>query len=85
MKNPSFFVKAIWDEDARVFYSESDITGLHIEAATIEEFESEMMVHAPQMVLENHVTKRDLEQRSLLDLIPSIFFRQQAVGGAVAA
>lgn len=35
MKN-TFTVKACWDEDAKVFYSESDITGLHIEANSIE-------------------------------------------------
>ena len=85
MKNPSFFVKAIWDEEAYVFYSESDIVGLHLETVTIEEFEVEMMALAPQLVMQNHFTENDLKQRSILDLIPSIFFRQQSVGGAVAA
>jgi len=34
----TFFIKAHWDEDARVFYSESDISGLHIEAPSIDAF-----------------------------------------------
>ena len=34
----NFFVKAVWDEEAKVFYSDSDIVGLHIEAETIEGF-----------------------------------------------
>jgi len=84
MKNRSFYVKAVWDEEAKVFYSESDIVGLHIEAEKIEEFEVIMMDLAPQMVMENHVSKKDLTQKSMLDLIPSIFFRQPAAGGVAA-
>ena len=30
----NFFVKAVWDEEAKVFYSDSDIVGLHIEFAS---------------------------------------------------
>jgi hypothetical protein len=79
-----FYVKAIWDAESGVFYSESDIVGLHIEAATLDEFEVAMGEFAPQMVMENHISKADLAQRSLVDLIPSIFFRG-ALGGSVAA
>jgi hypothetical protein len=39
MAKPMFSVTAHWDSDARVFYFESDIFGLHIEAPTIDEFE----------------------------------------------
>ena len=35
----SYFVKACWDKDSQVFWSGSDINGLHIETATLEEFE----------------------------------------------
>jgi hypothetical protein len=38
----TFFVKALWDEEAKVCSSESDIEGLHIEASSIEEFEAVM-------------------------------------------
>ena len=36
----SCVVTAIWDADARVFYLESDIKGLHVEADTLEAFEA---------------------------------------------
>ena len=35
----SYLVRARWDDNARVFWSDSDINGLHIETATLEEFE----------------------------------------------
>ena len=31
----TFRVKAVWDVAAKVFYSQSDIEGLHIEAADL--------------------------------------------------
>ena len=33
-----FTVKALFDEEAIVFYCESDIDGLHIETKSLEEF-----------------------------------------------
>ena len=85
MSNMKFLVKAIWDDEAQVFYAESDIIGLHVEAATIAEFEAIMMEVGPTLVMENHITKRDLSEKSMLDLIPSIFLRLPAMGGPVAA
>jgi len=79
-----FYVKALWDEEAGVFYSESDIVGLHIEAATIEDFVATMEELAPQMVVENHVTKQDLTKKSLLEMISSIVFQPPNHGAAVA-
>ena len=32
------YVNAVWDKEAGVFYSRSNIKGLYIEAPTIEEF-----------------------------------------------
>ena len=84
MSNMSFFVSAHWDEDAEVFYSESNIVGLHIEASTIEEFEGVMKAVAPSLVLENHITKKDLTQKSWADMIPAIFFKQPTLGAATA-
>ncbi|MEP0260386.1 MAG: DUF1902 domain-containing protein [Roseibium sp.] len=75
----NFYVKARWDDDAKVFYSDSDIIGLHIEANTIEEFEDIAMEVAPMLVLENHITKNDLAQKSWSDMIPSIFFKSPNV------
>ena len=49
----SFFVKAVWDAEAGVFYSDSNIIGLHIEAETIEEFCEIMADLAPELILAN--------------------------------
>ena len=69
----NFFVRAVWDEEAKVFVSESDIVGLHIEAATLEEFREIMMDIAPELVLANHVTNDDLLTKSLRELVPVIW------------
>lgn len=50
----TFFVRALWDEEAKVYVSESDIKGLHIEAETLEEFESVIFEHAREFLIENH-------------------------------
>lgn len=68
----NFFVRAVWDEEAKVFVSESDIVGLHIEAATLEEFREIMVDIAPELVLANHVTNDDLLTKSLRELVPVI-------------
>ena len=49
----SYYVKALWDAEAKVWYSESDIPGLVIEAYTLGEFEKLMMELAPEMLAEN--------------------------------
>jgi hypothetical protein len=51
---PSYYVKAIWDPEASVWISETDIPGLVIEADTLGEFESLMVELAPQMLKANH-------------------------------
>ena len=50
-----YFVTGIWDEEAHVFYSKSDIHGLHIEAETLDEFESLTVDLAPDLIVENHL------------------------------
>ena len=49
----SYYIKALWDAQANVWYSESDIPGLVIEAYTLGEFEKLMMELAPEMLAEN--------------------------------
>ena len=49
-----FSVKAIWDDEAQVFYAQSDIEGLHIEAASLDEFEEIILDAAPELILANH-------------------------------
>ena len=50
-----FFVKAVWDDETRVFVSESNIKGLHIEAETIDEFEEVMNDIAGDLLASNHL------------------------------
>ena len=54
-----FTVKAIWDDEAQVFYAQSDIQGLHIEAASLNEFEAIMLDVAPELIMVNHRSASD--------------------------
>jgi len=49
----TYYVKAIWDPEASVWISETDIPGLVIEANTLTEFESLMVELGPEMLAEN--------------------------------
>ena len=51
-----FIVTAVRDGEARVFRSESDIVGLHIEAETLTDFREVMADIALELILANHVT-----------------------------
>jgi len=80
----SFYIKAIWDSEANVFVSESDIVGLHIEAETIEDFQKIMEENALDLVIANHMQPQELTRKTLADLIPTIFW-ERGNGGMVAA
>ncbi len=49
----SFYVKAIWDSEAEVWCSESNILGLVLETATLAEFETLARHFAPELLAEN--------------------------------
>jgi hypothetical protein len=49
----SYYVKALWDPEAAVWTSESDIPGLVIEASTLTEFEVLIWELAPEMLSAN--------------------------------
>ena len=55
-------------------FSESDISGLHIEAETLEEFENELFDVAAELIAANHLTEEDLSA-SPRDVIPAILYR----------
>lgn len=80
----TFRVKAVWDAEAGVFYAESDIEGLHIEAATLDDFESIMLEVAPELIMINHRSVAELAQHPLKDLIPAIVWQRPDTGEAVA-
>jgi hypothetical protein len=71
-----FFVRAIWDDDARVYYSDTDIRGLVIEAPTIDEFEELVFELGPEMIMANHLTPEDVSVTPLRDLVPTIVFQR---------
>ena len=73
MSSPRHFsVTAIWDDEAKVFYSQSDIKGLHIEAETIAEFEAVLDASASELIFANHYTAQQLSQSRLGDLMPIV-------------
>lgn len=80
-----FYVTARWDDEAKVYVSERDITGLHIEAETLEEFEREVFGHALELVLENHVSPADLASKPFAELVPGIVFGAPADTGLAHA
>ena len=84
MSRRSFNVTAQWDAEAAVYYSESDIIGLHIEAATLDEFEAILHREAPDLVVANHFSKPELSRSSLSDLIPTIFLKANGPRLAIA-
>jgi hypothetical protein len=48
-----YYVRAIWDSEASVWTSQTDIPGLVIEANTLAEFESLIEELAPEMLVAN--------------------------------
>jgi hypothetical protein len=53
----SALLRRRWDAEAGVWYSESDIPGLVIEADDLEEFERVMNEIAPELLVENGAAK----------------------------
>ena len=49
----AFTVTAVWDPDAQVFTTESDIPGLVVEAATFEELVDLVLSLAPEVIAAN--------------------------------
>ncbi|MDE2889565.1 MAG: DUF1902 domain-containing protein [Gemmatimonadota bacterium] len=72
----TFNVKAIWDDEAQVFYSQSDIEGLHIEAASLDEFEAIIIEEAPDLIMANHRSLSEIAEHPLKDLIPAILWQR---------
>ncbi|MBK8458177.1 MAG: DUF1902 domain-containing protein [Phyllobacteriaceae bacterium] len=72
----TYSIAALWDDEAKVFYSESDIIGLHIEAGTIEEYETVMHEVAVELIVANHLTASEIANKSLKDLMPAILWQR---------
>lgn len=70
----TYTVRAVWDDQANVWISDSDIEGLHIEAASLDEFETILADVGAELIAANHVSDDDLGKFSARDLIPAIIF-----------
>ena len=68
----TFYVKALWDEEAKVWYSETDIEGLFIETKTLAEFEDIMPDLARDMIFENHTSRSEIVKSSPQDLFAMV-------------
>lgn len=79
-----FRVKAVWDAEAEVFYSQSDIDGFHIEATDLDEFEAIMMDVAPELIVLNHRTAAENGECSLKESIPVILWQYRETENAGA-
>ena len=77
----TFSVKAVWDDDAQVFYAQSDIEGLHIEAASLDEFEAIIIEEAPELIMANHRSLSEIAEHPLKDLIPAILWQKSETEG----
>ena len=70
-----FTIKAVWDDDAGVYFSDSDISGLHIEAESLDEFESEMFEVAADLIVANHMTDEEYNSAPPRERIPAIVYK----------
>ena len=71
-----FTVTAHWDDEAGVYYAQSDIIGLHIEAETLDDFETILMEVGPGLIVANHISPTALETLRPEELIPAIVWRR---------
>ena len=60
---PPFTVTAHWDDEAKVWVSETDIRGLVIETDTLDEFEALVFALAPDVIVENHLRPEGVAAR----------------------
>ncbi len=84
MAKRTFFVRAEWEEEAGAFVSESDITGLHIEAPTLDEFEDVLKEVGPELIVANHLTAAELADKPYEDMIPNILWHRPGEGPVAA-
>lgn len=71
-----YFVRAVWDSEAKTYYTESDIHGLHIETPSLQEFEELVFELGPEMIMSNHLTAEEIAATPLRDLVPTIVYQK---------
>lgn len=68
----SYYVLPVWDDEAQVWVTDSDILGLHVEAETLERFFEEVDLFARDLIVENHLSDDAVGDRPLAQVIPAI-------------
>jgi Domain of unknown function (DUF1902) len=72
----TFFVKAIWDDEAKVWISDTDIEGLFINAKDLDEFEDVVNEFAGELVLENHWRNEKVPSEVIGSTVPIILWHR---------
>ncbi len=76
MMKRTFYVKALWDDEANIWYSETDIEGLFINAKDLDEFEEVINEFAGELVLENHWRQEQLAKDMIQNTVPIIIWQR---------
>ena len=71
-----YYVRAVWDDEAKTYYTDSDIWGLHIETPSLDEFEELVFELGPEMIMANHLTAEEGASTPLRQLVPTIVFQR---------
>jgi Domain of unknown function (DUF1902) len=72
----TFYVKAVWDDEAKVWYSETDIEGLFINAKDLDEFEEVVNEFAGDLILENHWRRDSVPDDLMKSTVPIILWQR---------
>ncbi len=72
----TFYVKALWDDEAKIWTSETDIQGLFINAKDLIEFEEVVNEFAGELVLENHWKNEGIPPEVAGNTVPIILWQK---------
>ncbi len=89
MKN-QFYVKALWDDKHKLYYSDSNIRGLNLETESLDEFWDLVDHFAPDLIYCNHFSQKTpknpsakVQKDSPLKLAMTFAFRPPPVEDAL--
>ena len=72
-----FYIRPVWDDEAKVYISASNIIGLNIEAETADEIYEIAKDCAVDLIIANHLSDLDILNNPIKDLIPFIHFQSE--------
>ena len=70
----NFYIRPIWDDEAKIYYSDSNIIGLHLEARSIDELFAIADEVAIDLVLANHISQDDIFAKPLKEMISTMCY-----------